>query len=256
MNALELTVSNGVATLRINRPEKRNAMTLAMWRRLAVLAGEVAADDAVRVVVVTGGPDFCAGADIGEFGQVRGDPARGREYDGVVEEAEQALTRLPKPTIAAVRGYCVGGGCEIALACDIRVAAADARFAITPAKVGLVYSLTGVQRLVDTVGSAWAKQMLFTGSQVDASTAERIGLVNEVVPADQVAARAFSLSDSIKRGARTSVTGSKVLIERLLRSRASPPGADTDALYDKAYSGVDYAEGVAAFLENRPPSFE
>ncbi|WP_326568818.1 enoyl-CoA hydratase-related protein [Amycolatopsis rhabdoformis] len=254
MSALELTVSGGVATLRINRPEKRNAMTSEMWRQVPSLIASVAADDAVRVLVLTGEPHFSAGADIGEFGRVRSDPARGRAYDAVVEEAEQALTRLGKPTIAAVRGYCIGGGCELALACDLRVAAAGARFAITPAKVGLVYSLTGVQRLVDTVGPAWAKQLLFTAEQISASTAERIGLVNEVVPDDRLADRVSALAASIRHGARTSVTGAKFLVERLARSAV--PDAATAALYDQAYSGADYAEGVAAFLEKRPPSFD
>ncbi|MFE7423140.1 enoyl-CoA hydratase/isomerase family protein [Rhodococcus sp. NPDC057529] len=158
---LTLTTDSGIATLTIDRPEKRNAMSLSMWTQLPQLISAVEADPKVKVLIIRGGDHFSAGADIGEFATVRGCAYAGRHYDDVVERAEIAIVTLSRPTIAAISGYCIGGGCELAAACDIRIGTPETIMAITPAKLGLVYNYRSTRALVRLVGPAWAKQMLF-----------------------------------------------------------------------------------------------
>ncbi|SDG46772.1 Enoyl-CoA hydratase/carnithine racemase [Lentzea fradiae] len=248
---LELSAAGPVATLTINRPAKRNAMSYDMWSALPGLMAEVDADESVRVLVIRGGDHFSAGADIAEFSTLRRGAEGAAHYGEAVHAGERAIVGLSKPTIAAISGFCVGGGCEIALACDIRIAAADARFGITPAKLGIVYSFTSTKQLVAAVGPAWAKQILFSADLIDAPTALRIGLVNEV--ADALDTRVKELSEQIAARARVSVRGAKSIINSI-----ADGGHEDDAvraLYAEAASSADYAEGVTAFLEKRPPRF-
>ncbi|MEU5694983.1 enoyl-CoA hydratase-related protein [Actinosynnema sp. NPDC020468] len=249
---LTLTTAGAVATLTIDRPAKRNAMSYAMWSALPGLLARVAADDAVRVLVVRGGEHFSAGADIGEFTTLRAGAEGAARYGEAVHAGERAIADLGKPTIAAVTGFCVGGGCEIALACDLRIAAADARFGITPAKLGIVYNFSSTRRLVDAVGPAWAKQILFGAELIDAATALRIGLVNEVH--ESVDARVAELAGVIASRAVVSVRGAKHIVERIGDGLADEDDA-VRAWYDEAVHSAEYAEGVRAFLEKRPPRF-
>ncbi len=176
-----------MATLTIDRPAKRNAMSFEMWAAVPDIVARVATDDRVRVLVVTGTDHFCAGADISEFANLRADAAGAQRYGEVIYAASNALLELAKPTIAAITGFCIGGGCELALACDIRIAADDTQFAITPAKLGIVFNLTSTKMLTDAVGASWAKQILYSADILDAATALRIGLVNELHPLDALA---------------------------------------------------------------------
>ncbi|ATE53374.1 enoyl-CoA hydratase/isomerase family protein [Actinosynnema pretiosum] len=250
--SLRLELDGRIATLVIDRPDKRNAMSFAMWRAIPELVERVRADDAVRVLLVRGGEHFSAGADIGEFGELRRGVEATARYSAVVHAGEQALATLEKPTIASVDGFCVGGGCELALACDIRIASARARFGITPAKLGIVYSLTATKRLVDVVGPSWAKQVLLTGELVDAAVALRIGLVNEVV--EDLGARTAELAAVIASRAPVSVLGMKQIVERVVAGEREE-SAEVAELYDAAVRSAEYAEGVAAFLEKRAPVF-
>lgn len=170
------------AVVTISRPERLNAVTFAMFARLPALLAEAAELPGIRVLVLRGAGTraFSAGADIGEFAAVRTTPEQAAAYDEAVLAAETALAGFPMPTIAAVHGYCYGGGCGLALACDIRLAARAARFAITPAKLGLVYPLRSTKRLVDAVGPSRAKIILMAGSEYDADQALSFGLVDEV----------------------------------------------------------------------------
>ncbi|MFI6099827.1 enoyl-CoA hydratase/isomerase family protein [Lentzea sp. NPDC051213] len=248
---LELSAAGPVATLTINRPAKRNAMSYEMWSALPGIMASVSADETVRVLVIRGGDQFSAGADIAEFSTLRRGAAGAAHYGEAVHNGERAIVQLDKPTIAAISGFCVGGGCEIALACDIRVASLDARFGITPAKLGIVYNFTSTKQLVDAVGPAWAKQILFSADLIDAATALRIGLVNEVV--DSLDARVKELSEQIAARAQVSVRGAKKIINSI-----TDGGHEDDfvrELYAEAASSADYAEGVSAFLEKRPPRF-
>jgi enoyl-CoA hydratase/carnithine racemase len=251
---LRLEIDGAVAVLTIDRPEKRNAMSFEMWSALPGLLDKVASDDAVRALVIRGTDHFSAGADISEFTTLRSDPAGARRYSAAVHAGERSIADLPKPTIAAITGVCVGGGCEIALACDIRIAATDARFGITPAKLGIVYHATSTKRLVDAVGPAWARQILFTADLVDAATALRIGLVNELHPSAEVVTRATTLAETMASRAQVSVRGAKTIINRITDGHLDEDET-VHALYEASVTSADYAEGVQAFLEKRSPRF-
>ena len=249
---LSLEISGPVATLRIDRPAKRNAMSYSMWSALPGLLDLVQKDDDVRVLVLRGGEHFSAGADIGEFSTLRSGADGAARYSAAVHAGERAIASLGKPTIAAITGFCVGGGCEMALACDIRLASTDAQFGITPAKLGIVYNFTSTKQLVDVVGPAWAKQILFSGEIISASTALRIGLVNEVHAA--LDARVEELAGTIASRAQVSLRGAKSIVNRIVGGQYSED-SDVRDLYDEAVHSAEYAEGVAAFLEKRAPRF-
>lgn len=251
---LSLDVDGPVAMLTIHRPAKRNAMSYDMWSALPGLLATAGADDTVRALVIRGTDHFSAGADIGEFETLRADPDGARRYSAAVHAGERAIATLGKPTIAAITGVCVGGGCEIALACDLRVAADDARFGITPAKLGIVYNFTSTKQLVDAVGPAWASQILFTGDILDAPTALRIGLVNELHPTESVVARGIQLAETMASRAKVSVRGAKSIISAITDGQVAENDA-VHALYEASVRSDDYAEGVRAFLEKRPPRF-
>lgn len=226
-------------------------MSFEMWSALPGLLADVAASDA-RVLVIRGTEHFSAGADISEFATLRNGADGARRYGDTVHAGERAIARLPIPTIAAISGFCIGGGCEIALACDIRIAAGNARFGITPAKLGIVYNFTSTQQLVAAVGPAWAKQILFGADLIDAATALRIGLVNEV--ADALDGRVEQLAAGIASRARVSVRGAKQIVNRIVDGQTSED-QDISALYEAAVLSDDYAEGVNAFLAKRDPKF-
>ena len=179
---------DGIAIVVLNKPGSHNAISLRMYKRIPEVFDALDADSAVKVVVVRGAGtrSFASGADISEFEEVRGSAAAAKAYNEHVANAEHALKRFTKPTIAMVHGYCIGGGCGLALACDLRFADERSRFGITPAKLGLVYSLESTKRLVDVVGPSRAKWILFSGQHVYADDALRLGLVDDLVPADDL----------------------------------------------------------------------
>lgn len=251
---LSLAVEGPVATLTIDRPAKRNALSYEMWAAIPGHVAAVAADDGVRVLVVRGTDTFSAGADISEFTTLRRDAEGAVRYGEAVEAATAALTGLAKPTIAAITGFCIGGGCELALACDLRIATEDARFGITPAKLGIVFNLPSTKQLVDAVGPAWAKQILFTGDILDAATALRIGLVNELHPVDDLPKRAEDLATLMATRSQVTIRGAKTIITKIVDG-AAQADPEVEALYSHSVTSSDYAEGVTAFLEKRPPRF-
>ncbi|MFF5026386.1 enoyl-CoA hydratase/isomerase family protein [Streptomyces collinus] len=235
-------VTGAVATVVIRNPAKRNAMTAAMWRSLPPLLAELAADPRVRALVLTGeGGTFCAGADISSL---RGSAA---EAQSLAVAAEEALAAFPKPTLAAVRGHCVGGGAQLAAACDLRLAREDALFGVTPARLGIVYPASSTRRLVSLVGPATAKYLLFTAELIDAGRALRTGLVDEVLPEDGLDARIAALTGVLV--ARSQLT--QAAAKEFVNGRT-----DRDAHWsEQARGSGDTAEGVAAFLERRQPRF-
>ena len=254
MDELRLTIDDRIATLTIDRPKRRNAMNYDMWSALPDLMEQVRGADGIRVLVIQGTEHFSAGADISEFSTRRNGVEGAERYVEAVGRGERAIAELPLPTIAAVTGFCIGAGCEMALACDIRLAAADARFGITPANLGIVYSFISTRQLVATVGPAWAKQILFGGELIDAPTALRIGLANEIHPPDELAARVADLAGTISTRAQGSVRAAKQIVNEILDGQDLESDADR-ALYDEAALSADYAEGVAAFLAKRKPNF-
>jgi enoyl-CoA hydratase/carnithine racemase len=253
---LSVTRDRGIVTIAFTRPHKHNAISYAMWHALGRLMPVLAEDEACDVVVVRGTPGgpFSAGADIGEFSTLRADAAGAQTYGAAVEAGEQALIGFPKPTVALIEGFAIGGGSQVALACDLRVCGSTSRFGITPAKLGIVYALGSTARLVEVVGPAWARWILLTGDLLDADTALRIGLVHEVVDPAQVEERGYALARSVASRARVSLVGGKALIDR-----AASGDVDEDdevrALYRRSWSSAEYAEGVATFLAKRSPDF-
>ncbi|NGN62441.1 enoyl-CoA hydratase/isomerase family protein [Streptomyces sp. A7024] len=242
---LRATTDGAVATLVIDHPAKRNAMTADMWRELPVLLDRLAADRAVRAVVLTGaGETFCAGADISSLRE------QGGSTQGLAVAAEEALATFPKPTLAAVRGHCVGGGCQLAAACDLRFAADGASFGITPAKLGIVYGPDSTQRLVRLVGPATAKYLLFSGELIDSARALRTGLVDEVLPSGA------ELDKRVAEFTAVLATRSQLTQAAAKEYAAGPAAADRIAHWEaEARGSGETVEGVAAFLERREPRF-
>ncbi|MFC7217535.1 enoyl-CoA hydratase/isomerase family protein [Streptomyces polyrhachis] len=241
---LKVTVSGAVATVVVSNPAKRGAMTNAMWRELPVLLAALAADAQVRALVLTGeGGTFCAGADISSLREGAADSK------GLALAAEEALAAFPKPTLAVVRGYCVGGGCQLAAACDLRFAAEGSSFGITPAKLGIVYGESSTRRLVRLVGPATAKFLLFSGELIDSGRALRTGLVDEVLAPKDLDKRVAEFTATLV--ARSQLT--QAAAKEFADGRAD---ADRAAYWDaQMRESGDTAEGVAAFLERRAPTF-
>ncbi|MFD7940526.1 enoyl-CoA hydratase/isomerase family protein [Streptomyces sp. NPDC059755] len=235
-------VTDAVATVVLHHPAKRNAMTAAMWAALPPLLDTLAADPAVRALVLTGaGGTFCAGADISTL---RESPEEAQE---LAVRAEEALAAFPKPTLAAVRGHCVGGGAQLAAACDLRFAEEGAQFGVTPAKLGIVYPSTATRRLVSLVGPATAKYLLFSGELIDTERALRTGLVDEVLPVD-------GLEERVAEFTRVLVSRSQ-LTQAAAKEFANGRGDREVHWSAQARGSGDTAEGVAAFLERREPRF-
>ncbi|MDG9701320.1 enoyl-CoA hydratase/isomerase family protein [Streptomyces sp. DH37] len=245
--ALLVSAEDGVATLTIRNPAKRNAMTPEMWRRVPAELERLAADPAVRALVLTGeGGTFCAGADITALRE--GD----EESRGLAVAAEEALAAFPRPTLAAVRGHCVGGGCQLAVACDLRFAAEDALFGITPARLGIVYGASSTRRLVSLVGPATAKYLLFSGELIGAGRALRTGLVDEVHPADELDGRVAAFARLLVSRSQLTQAAAK----EFAGAADGPVRPERIAYWEeRARESGERAEGVAAFLERRAPVF-
>jgi enoyl-CoA hydratase/carnithine racemase len=242
-----------VATIVLNRPDKRNALTTAMIGRLHGELDRIAADGDVRVVVLRSeGAVFCAGLDLRELAEQR---AAGAAETHSLEEALHVLEALPQPTIAAVQGEAVAGGCELALHCDLRVAGDRARFSMPLARIGLAVPVRLVWKLVDTIGQAATRELLFTGEAVDAAAACRLGLVNRVVPAGELGAAAAALAEQIARNAPLSLHVMKASAQRLAEQRRLIPRDDLEALAREVRASADLQEGLAAQRERRPPVF-
>ncbi|PZF93744.1 enoyl-CoA hydratase/isomerase family protein, partial [Micromonospora endophytica] len=241
---LVVEVTGSVATVVIRNPDRRNAMTPAMWRHLPVLLDGLEADPVVRTLVLTGADGtFCAGADLGGLDELlTGDL-------GIAVAAEERLAAFAKPTVAAVRGACVGGGCQLAVACDLRIAAQDARFGVPPARLGLIYPAPTTRRLARLIGPAAAKHLLFTGDLVDAERALRVGLVDEVLPGAELADRIDALTRTIAQRSQLSLVAAKEIVD----GRADD---DRIAWWQRQMrDSGDAREGVAAFHERRPARF-
>jgi enoyl-CoA hydratase/carnithine racemase len=245
-----------VATLTLNRPDSHNAIRLGMYEALPGVLGEIEAEASVKVLVVRGAGRraFASGADISEFEQVRANAESARAYNERVAAAERALEGLSKPTIAMVHGYCIGGGCGLALACDLRFADEQASFAITPAKLGLVYSLDSTKRLVEAVGPSQAKWILMSGQRVDAERARQIGLADELVPTDNLDKLTYEFAELLCTRAQFSIRATKQIVNRILAGQVADDEQTRD-LRNSSFDTDDYAEGVRAFLEKRRPHF-
>jgi enoyl-CoA hydratase/carnithine racemase len=251
------SVEDGVGTVTFNQPEKRNAMSVAMWQGLAEILAQFSADPAVRVVVLTGAGDkaFVSGADISEFEQQRGDDAARLEYERNTSAARTAFEAFTKPIIARIRGFCIGGGLAIAMSADIRIASDDSQFGIPAARLGISYGFSSVRRLVQLVGPAEARFLLFTGDRIPASEARQIGLVNKVVPIDQLDEAVASMARTIATNAPLSVASMKLTINESLKEMIDIDMDAVAASIATCFDSNDYKEGRTAFMAKRKPSF-
>ena len=249
--SLRLEKHGPVARLLIDRADRRNAFNMAMWEAFPPLLAEAVADPAIRVLELRSampGTAFCAGADIKELLANKDDPDWRAANQAEINRVQGELARADLPTVAFVEGDCIGGGCGLAMACDIRIATPAARFGITPAKLGLVYPLHDVKLLTDLVGPGQAKRMLFTGELLDAEEARRIGLV-EFIAADS----AFLMEQLLSASSHTA-RHSKRFVRRVLDGQ-SEDDAETLAIFAAAFTRADFAEGTMAFVEKRRPDF-
>lgn len=247
----------GVARITFNKPERMNAMSLDMWQGLHAALDALAGDATIRVLVLAGagGHAFVSGADISEFDQVRATEDGVRHYNAVSGAADRALAAFPKPVLAAIRGYCIGGGLGLAINCDIRICTEESRFAIPAARLGLGYGLEPVGKLVRLVGPASAAEIMYTGAQFGADVARAMGLVNRVVPAGELDTVVDDMAAGIARNAPLTVAAAKSAIDAAARPGDTEAEARVSAMVATCYASDDYAEGRRAFAEKRPPVF-
>jgi enoyl-CoA hydratase len=240
-----------------NNPERHNAVSLEMWSATAEILAGFAKDDDVRVVVVTGagGKAFVSGADVSKFESERASLEGAKIYNKAVESANIGIYEFPKPTIAMIKGYCIGGGLGLAVSCDLRICSDNSRFAIPAAKLGLGYSFPGVKRLTDIVGPAFAKEIFFTARQFDAQEALTMGLINRVVPIAELEAYVKNYADTIAANAPLTVKAAKYIANEAMKDESKRNMARCTELVEQCFASQDYSEGRRAFMEKRKPAF-
>jgi enoyl-CoA hydratase/carnithine racemase len=244
-----------VGEILISQPDRRNAISADMWADLAQAVDAANSDRCAALIVIRGeGDHFAAGADISEFAQVYETAASAEAYTRTMLSSLAQLEASPKPTLAAVRGACVGGGCSIALACDFRFADHTARFGVTPAKLGLVYSLDDTRRLVAAVGEANAKDILFTGRLLGADEAVAIGLAQRSIEKGRLDEIIALFAKEISDASGWSIAATKTMLRHLKTGAANGDSAAMQLLV-QSFTGEDFREGYRAFLEKRPPKF-
>jgi enoyl-CoA hydratase len=247
-----------IRTITINRPEQRNSLPPAEWLHLRDVLSEIAADASARVIVLRGAGSraFSSGYDINALHELEAQRIVLSTPDDPFEVALAAIVEHPLPTIAMVGGYAIGGGCTLAAGCDVRIAGASSRFGMPPAKLGLVYSATELRPFIDLIGPARTKWMFFSGRLIDANTAHGIGLVDEVLPDDQLEAYTYALAEEIAANAPLSVQGTKRIV-REMGGLAAPSDAAERIVAEiqRVNRSADLAEGMRAFQEKRKPQF-
>ncbi len=242
-----------------NNPARRNAVSQEMWQQMPGLVADLAGDDAIRVVILRGAGDqaFVAGADISQFKDRRRNMADEAEYRKISGLGQEALASLAKPLLAMIHGYCVGGGVGIAVACDLRIAADDARFGIPAARLGLGYHYRGMEKLMHLVGPAHTREIFFTArTDWTAQDALRMGLVNQVVPRADLERFTRDYALTMARNAPLTLRSAKATVEQLLKPPAQRDLALLDKLMADCFDSEDYQEGVRAFSEKRRPEFK
>lgn len=252
------TIDGAVATLTFNNPDRHNAMSLAMWREAAARLDALAKEDAVRVVILAGagGKSFVSGADISKFESERSSEVDVAAYAEATELLAQTLLNYPKATIAMIRGYCIGGGVNIAVCCDLRICNEESRFAVPAAKLGLGYGYVHIQRLQDLVGPQYALEILLTARQFDAGEAKQMGLVNRVVPDPEIEKHVRGIADSIAANAPLTIRAAKRIVRELLKDTSDRDMGACESLVRQCFESEDYQEGRRAFMEKRKPGFK
>jgi enoyl-CoA hydratase/carnithine racemase len=247
-----------IATVVFNRPHVRNAFNLAAWTALAEAVEGLNGDPLVRAIVFRGAGEeaFASGADISEFKEHRRDRATAEAYSARTEAAYRAIESSPKPTVAMIYGYCMGGAVATAMACDLRFTADTGKFAIPAARLSIVYGLHSVKRLVGLVGPAVAKDILFSARTFDAQEALGIGFVNRVLPAAELARHTYDYLARVADNAPLSVQGAKLVVDAVEADGGAAKRAEIERFQVLAFESEDYREGTTAFLEKRRPRFQ
>jgi enoyl-CoA hydratase/carnithine racemase len=248
---------DGIGLITFNQPEKRNAMSVEMWVGLGEILDAFAEDSSVRVVILTGAGNkaFVSGADISQFDKLRSNADAQQEYDRMTGVGRQKFQAFRKPTIARIRGFCLGGGLAIAMQTDLRIAAVDSEFGIPAARLSIAYGFDGLRNLVNLVGPAHARMILYTGKRIDATEAERIGLINRMVLDEDLNEAVLDIARTIADNAPLSVAASKLTITEVMKD---PADRDMDAVRAAGklcFDSEDYKEGRRAFMEKRAPVF-
>ncbi len=247
----------GIGWLIFNNPEKRNAVSLEMSQAAGDVLEDFAADHAIRVIVLRGAGDkaFISGGDISTFEKERSTPESRANWEKIRSRARKLLMTVEKPTVAMIRGYCLGGGMGWALACDLRLCSEDAQFGIPAAKLSIGYSATAIKNLIDLVGPSTAKEILYTARRYTAEEALRLGLVNQVLPAAELEDYVRSYAETIANNAPLSILSSKTAVNELLKEPSQRDMALVTRRVEAALSSQDHIEGRKAFLEKRKPVF-
>lgn len=247
-----------IGWITFNNPERRNAVSMAMWEALTDIVRDYENDKAIRVIVLKGAGDlaFVSGADISEFEEKRSSPETTRIYNEASGKATVALKHVGKPTIAMIRGFCIGGGVSVALSCDMRIAAEGAKFGVPAAKLGLGYEAEGVRKLMDVVGPAFAKEIFFTARQFTAQEAVAMGLVNRLVPDAQLETFVRDCAGTIAANAPLTVASIKTIVGEVLKDESERDMALCQQVVDRCFNSEDYMEGRSAFMAKRKPMFK
>jgi enoyl-CoA hydratase/carnithine racemase len=240
-----------------NNPERHNAVSLEMWTATSEILEGFAKDPDVRVVVLTGagGKAFVSGADVSKFESERASTDATNVYNAAVERANLGIYEFPKPTIAMIQGYCIGGGVGLAACCDLRIASDNSRFAVPAAKLGLGYSFGGLKRLIDVVGPAFAKEIFFTARQFDAEEARGMGLVNRIVPPAELENYVRTYAETIAANAPLTVKAAKYIANEVMKDESKRNLARCAEMVEQCFASQDYTEGRRAFMEKRKPAF-
>jgi len=251
-------ITEGVGVVTFNNPEKRDATSLEMWEGLGQALTELRDDPAVRVVVLVGAGDkaFVSGADISQFEKTRHNAAASEEYSKKSEAQRALLGNYPKPTIACIRGFCLGGGMQVAMLTDIRIAAEDSQFGIPAAKLGIAYGYDGLRNLVSLVGPSQARLIMYTGNRIASAEALRIGLVDRVVPTNELWGTTMEIATTISGNAPLAVKAAKITIAQVLKDPADRDMAAVKQISTDCMDSTDFREGRQAFMEKRKPQFK
>jgi enoyl-CoA hydratase/carnithine racemase len=247
-----------VATVVFNRPKMRNAISLAMWMEIASVTEGLAKDDGVRAIVYRGAGTeaFASGADISEFEQNRKDLETAANYNAQTEAAYRTVRECPKPTVAMIFGYCMGGAMAIAMACDFRFAATGSKFGIPAARLSIIYGLDPVHQLVDLVGPAYAKDILYSARTVEAEEALRIGFIQRLVAAGELEAVTYDYLKKVSANAPLSIRGTKAQVQAIFDGITDAHRARLKQMGGETVASEDYREGTRAFMEKRAPRFQ
>ena len=253
---IEARKDGPIGWLIFNNPARRNAVSVGMWESIPPVLDDFAADPAIRVIVVAGAGDkaFVSGADISQFESQRSTPEAVQHYEEIGDAAQLKLQQFDKPTVAMVRGYCLGAGVNIANVCDVRIAAEDARFGIPAARMGLGYRASSMKNLVDVVGAAYAREIMLTARQFTAAEAKHMGLVHHVVPVGELEKFTREYCEAIAANAPLTMRAAKRIIREVSRSEYDT--ALCKRWVKECFDSADYAEGRRAFMEKRKPAFQ